>query len=341
MRIVDLEAIADALETAAGATTSANPNAIGRWSRIAAAAEALAGDTTVANPNLMGFMKRTAVALESIAGTDGTAENLNEAGYKKRIVDALEVQAGAVTAGSLESRMVTAAEDALWIELVALTLDDSSIAEDAAIGTAVGALVGRSTGSTLALIDTAGGLFALDGLNIEVDGALDFETATSHNITVRETLASASNSPRDSVIAITVTDVEESSTPTIDADTTFATTTGWTDTDGAGTSDIAITGGALVSTGGSGGSLEIMSANILNCPAPASVVNIQYEITASDNPNSTRVGISIGGGTYALSSSVVGVQTTAVTVGASDTILRIRNTNFAGVNWTMDSIAII
>lgn len=114
MRIVDLEAIADALETAAGATTSANPNAIGRWSRIAVASETLAGATTTANPNLMGFMKRTAVALESIAGTSGTEENPNERGYMKRIVDALEVQAGAVTAGSLESRMVTAAGDATF-----------------------------------------------------------------------------------------------------------------------------------------------------------------------------------------------------------------------------------
>jgi hypothetical protein len=202
MRIVDLEAIADALETAAGGTTSANPNAIGRWKRIAAAVETLAGASTT--------MKRTAVALESIAGTDGTAENLNEAGYKKRIVDAFEVQSGSVETGSIDHRMVLGAQNASFIELAALTLDDDEVAEDAAIGVAVGAIVGRTVGSTLTLTDDAGGLFALDGLNIEVAGALDFETAASHNITIRETLANASNSPRDSVIAITVTDVAES-----------------------------------------------------------------------------------------------------------------------------------
>jgi hypothetical protein len=231
MRIVDLEAIADALETAAGGTTSANPNAIGRWKRIAAAAETLAGASTTANPNLMGFMKRTAVALESIAGTSGAEENPNERGYMKRIVDALEVQSGSVETGSIDHRMVLGAQNASFIELAALTLDDDEVAEDAAIGVAVGAIVGRTVGSTLTLTDDAGGLFALDGLNIEVAGALDFETAASHNITIRETLANASNSPRDSVIAITVTDVAESPygpnlvlNGTFDADNA----TGWT-----------------------------------------------------------------------------------------------------------------
>ena len=37
----------------------------------------------------------------------------------------------------------------------------------------------------------------------------DYETATSHTITVRETLAGATNSPRDTVLTINVTDVTE------------------------------------------------------------------------------------------------------------------------------------
>lgn len=95
------------------------------------------------------------------------------------------------------------------VTLGALTLSASSVAEDAAIGTLVGAVQGQTAGSTLSLQDDAGGLFALDGLDVEVAGALDFETATSHNITIRETLAGATNSPNDTVLAITVTDVEE------------------------------------------------------------------------------------------------------------------------------------
>jgi len=109
-----LSAIATSLETAAGASTSANPNEYGYWKRIAAASETLAGATTPTNDNLFGYMKRAAVALESIAGTDGAEENTNEAGYTKRVVDALEVQAGAVTSGSLLSRLVTAAANATF-----------------------------------------------------------------------------------------------------------------------------------------------------------------------------------------------------------------------------------
>lgn len=109
-----LASIADDLEVAAGATTSANPNEAGYWSRIAAAAETLAGATSTANENLTGRMKRTAVALESIAGTTGAEENSNEAGYKKRIVDALEVQSGSVETGSFDFRMMLGAQNATF-----------------------------------------------------------------------------------------------------------------------------------------------------------------------------------------------------------------------------------
>lgn len=104
-----LASIATDLETAAGASTSANPNESGYWKRIAAATEVLAGASTTANDNPQGYRLRAAVALESIAGTSGAEENANESGYKKRIVDALEVQAGAITAGSLDYRMMIAA----------------------------------------------------------------------------------------------------------------------------------------------------------------------------------------------------------------------------------------
>jgi hypothetical protein len=40
---------------------------------------------------------------------------------------------------------------------------------------------------TFSLVDDAGGLFAIDGNDIVVAGALDFETATTHEVTVRVT----------------------------------------------------------------------------------------------------------------------------------------------------------
>jgi hypothetical protein len=93
-------------------------------------------------------------------------------------------------------------------DLDPLTLDADEIESGAAADTVVGAIEGTTGGSTLSLVDDAGGRFALDGLNV-VAGAVatDYDTATSHNITIRETLADSSNSPRDSVIAITVTEV--------------------------------------------------------------------------------------------------------------------------------------
>lgn len=91
--------------------------------------------------------------------------------------------------------------------LDALSLDADEIEEGSAEDTVVGALQDTTGGSTLSLEDDAGGRFKLDGLNIVAGPtATDYGTATSHNITVRETLAEAVNSPRDSVISIAVTE---------------------------------------------------------------------------------------------------------------------------------------
>lgn len=106
-----IKQVADALEAAAGITTSTNENDTGYWLRIANAAEDLAGVSNTRNMTLGGFYDRTALALESLSGTDGVAENRQEDGYFKRIVDALEVLAGQVYTGSLEYRMVQAAQN--------------------------------------------------------------------------------------------------------------------------------------------------------------------------------------------------------------------------------------
>lgn len=114
----------------------------------------------------------------------------------------------------------------LEITLGNLALNNSDIDDGATEDTIVGAVQGLSSGSTIAITDTAGGRFKLSGSNV-VAGSVptDYDTATSHNITIRETNVDASNSPRDSVIAITVNGPP---------------------TPGSGSTDFSISGNALV-----------------------------------------------------------------------------------------------
>jgi hypothetical protein len=95
----------------------------------------------------------------------------------------------------------------LEVTLNALSLDADELTENSAEDTAVGAVQDKTSGSTLTLIDTAGGRFKLSGTNI-VAGATpsDYEVATSYEITLRETHPDASNSPRDTVIEVTILD---------------------------------------------------------------------------------------------------------------------------------------
>jgi hypothetical protein len=92
----------------------------------------------------------------------------------------------------------------------------NSVAEDAGIGTAV-PLTASATDDdattntiTYTLDDSAGGLFAIDGNSgvVTVAAALDYETATSHSVTVRAISADGSFSTEN--FAIDVTDVNES-----------------------------------------------------------------------------------------------------------------------------------
>ena len=97
------------------------------------------------------------------------------------------------------------------VTLNALTLATPTISEAAVSGTVVSTISGKTTGSTLSLTDDAGGRFALNGSNQIITGLVgfDYEAATGHNIILRETLAGATNTPRDTMIAITVTDVDD------------------------------------------------------------------------------------------------------------------------------------
>lgn len=199
---------AAALETLGGAST-ANANADGLWLRIARAAEAIAGTAPVANAgaNWRGAMLRTAVALETMSGTDGTEENDNVFGMVKRLYEAAEAIAEETFTGREPFlRFVLAVEEmaSATTALQTLGIDNATVADDASAGDTVGTLTGATGGSTLSLEDDAGDMFAIDGDDIEV-GATPL-AAGDYDIVVRETLASAINSPRDTTLTITVTE---------------------------------------------------------------------------------------------------------------------------------------
>ena len=76
----------------------------------------------------------------------------------------------------------------------------NTVAEDAIVGTAVGVTASASDADatnntiTYSLDDDAGGRFAIDANTgvVTVNGALDYETDTSHNVTVRATSSDGS-----------------------------------------------------------------------------------------------------------------------------------------------------
>lgn len=98
-----------------------------------------------------------------------------------------------------------------------LKIDTTTIAEDASDGMAIGTLVAidPDTGDThtFSLVDNAGGRFTIednDQLVVAADGVLDFETAASHNVTVRVT--DEGGLSYDQIFTIGVTDVNEEPT---------------------------------------------------------------------------------------------------------------------------------
>jgi Ca2+-binding RTX toxin-like protein len=90
-----------------------------------------------------------------------------------------------------------------------IDLSNAAVAENSAAGTVVGALTASDpdAGDTLTftLVDDAGGRFAIDGANLVVAGPLDFETSTSHQVTVRVT--DAAGAFHDETFTIGVGDV--------------------------------------------------------------------------------------------------------------------------------------
>jgi hypothetical protein len=96
-----------------------------------------------------------------------------------------------------------------------IQLTGNTVAENASVGTTVGTLsvANPGTGSPVyTLTDSAGGKFSITGALLKVAGALDYETAIFHSVTVHVT--GMTPNPADRPFIILVTDVDDTA-PTI------------------------------------------------------------------------------------------------------------------------------
>lgn len=96
----------------------------------------------------------------------------------------------------------------------AILLSADSVAENSAPGTVIGALSAVDVdgpGATFSLLDDAGGRFAIAGNQLRVAGALDYEAATSHAISILVEDGAGGTHAQDLVIG--VTDVDETPPP--------------------------------------------------------------------------------------------------------------------------------
>ena len=113
-----------------------------------------------------------------------------------------------------DSHLTITVVNVLEVVLEELSLTANTVSENAAQGTEVGTIVSATEGAALSLLDDAGGRFALVGSKIFTGSTpLDFESAASHSITLRESHVDAMNSPRDTTLSVTVSDVYEAPTP--------------------------------------------------------------------------------------------------------------------------------
>lgn len=103
----------------------------------------------------------------------------------------------------------------LWVPFAGgprILLSSAVVAETAAIGTLVGTFsVENGSGTyTFTLTDDAGGVFALDGADLETAAALDFETTAVYTVTVEAD--NGVDDPLSRSFSIVVSDVAEGAT---------------------------------------------------------------------------------------------------------------------------------
>ena len=91
-----------------------------------------------------------------------------------------------------------------------LTLSANSVAENSPNNTVVAAISGKTTGSTLSLVGSAGSRFAISGSNL-VTGAVptNYETNQTHTITINENLETGLIKNKNTEFTINVTNAFE------------------------------------------------------------------------------------------------------------------------------------
>ncbi len=168
-----------------------------------------------------------------------------------------------------------------------ITLSASSVSESASVGTVVGLLGSNGYPSaTYSKILDAGSKFSIVGNELRIAAALDYETATSHSVTIRATNASGSY---DKIFAISVTNTTELPVNTVAPSISGAPTQGGTltGTDGTWTS----AAGAIsyvrawlrdgIAISGATGSTYVLDAADVGAM-------IGYRVTATNSDGSTQ-----------------------------------------------------
>lgn len=174
-------------------------------------------------------------------------------------------------------------------QLRQLSLSNASTPENSTNGTTVGTIIGGQSGSTFSMTDTAGSRFSLSGTTVSRGATgLNYEAATSHSVTIRETNASYSNSPRDTVIAIGVTNVFEAASLgalSLDADTAQQDIAATINITGATTgSTLSVASGALPD----GLTLNSGARTISGTPTDSGTFAFTLRETLADSANSPR-----------------------------------------------------
>jgi len=173
--------------------------------------------------------------------------------------------------------------------LGALTLAAPSVQEGTAADTVLSGILGKTAGSTLSIADSAGNRFAVSGTDL-ITGtvATDYETATSHVITILESLPGATNTPRPTNFTITVTNALDG--PVLSAlalsDTSYLVGTAETGTIQGATAGSTITATGLpagLTIDGPGRTFSWSGSG------SAGTSTVQLTETLADSPNSPRL----------------------------------------------------
>lgn len=209
-----------------------------------------------------------------------------------------------------------------------IQLSASTIAEDADVGDAVGTLsvVNGSGSYTFTLTDDAGGLFDVDGAALEVAGALDFETAASHSITVEAD--NGVDAPISRVFSITVTDEAEAeftwNPADKHADVSLSngnlTASKPTDTSGSGYSDVRGT------VGKSADKWHFEITNVAALPTPG-LANASAGLETFPGEDNNSIGVFAADGIY------IGGVMVAPMVGAAPAVYAIEIDRTANLFW--------